>query len=238
MKRKNIFWRGVLASLIFLWPLIVVAQTGQSDTTYRIDLVGDFFTVLGNYSSTAWKIDPDSTNVYRALNTALLRASVIFEDACQSKQSYITSDSVDWDTLPSDYMGIIAVTEVDPGKPGEIGVDPEPLNDIGKMTSVNDTKPKYYCVYDHTIYFDPHNNDNDTLFVYYRAYAAKLDSDSAVSNVCKKYNELVVQWAVIEFFAGRQGTAVDRIIALADKRAAELIALLTIKPASIVPDVK
>jgi hypothetical protein len=232
--------KKLIVLLVMLLAISASAQTGQSDTTTLQDYIASFMSRSMSGYTTPWDLDPDSSNIRQAINDALLDISTnpVLEDATVSYDSIITSDTARWYALPVDFFSATWVSIADPTKNGEIGLEEIRKSEIGKKTSGGATHIKYYVVDGQRIYFDPNNVIGDTVFVYYRSFAAQLDTNEAISNVTKKYKTLAVDMAIINFFSGRSGGDVARIIANAKDRIAITAAKLGIKPESVLPDVK
>jgi len=150
----------------------------------------------------------------------------------------IVMDSSFWYALNSDFQMVNWVSYVDPSGSGELGLDSIILGDIGKNTTVGSDHPKYYTIWGRQIYFDRNNYLLDTMYVYYNAYSAQLDSLDSLSNVSKYYFNIVVDQAILFFYAGRVGAAVPQIIAEAEKRLAKEYAALGLEYKSITPDIR
>lgn len=235
-------WRYGAALIFALFFIAGSSQAadilGQADSLYRIDFTKSFYATVLNYSSTSWKIDPDSSKIEQCLNDVLLSISYRFKDACQRKDTIVTSSTL-WVDPNKDFIDMVWVSVNDPTRKGEIGLTEIAVNEIGMKTSDADTKPTYYAVWGNPpkIYFDANNGSGDTLFLYYQARANKLTADSTITNVTKKYFELAVNETIVKFFQFRDGPKVDRIVALAKDRIAEIYAELNMLPPSIKPEI-
>jgi hypothetical protein len=234
-----------MKKLILLLVLILAvgayAQTGQSDTTTLHDYMVSFLSRSMSGYTTPWDLDPDSSNIRQAINDALLDISTnpVLGDATSGRDTVvIDTPTARWYDLPEDFFELTWASMADPTKNGEIGLEEIQKKDIGKKTSGAGQHPKYYVIDGRQIYFDPNNSNADTVFIYYRPYSTTLADTDSVSNVVKKYKTLAVDMAIINFFSGRSGGDVARIIANAKDRIAITAAKLGIKPESVVPDVK
>jgi hypothetical protein len=209
---------------------------GQNDTTYSIDYISSFHARIVSYSPNLWRIDADTSEIRQAFDDAMLIVSKL-EGATERKDTVVMDSSL-WYNLPTDFQLIARVSYKDPSGVGEIGLEGILLDDIGKNTMVGTDHPRYYAVWNRQVYFDRNNYLLDTMYVYYNAYSANLASDSVISNVSKRYFNIVVDQAILLFYSGRVGTVVPQILALADKRLAEEYARLGIEYKSITPDVR
>jgi hypothetical protein len=229
---------SILILAVLTLPITLMAQ-GQSDTTILSDYIASFFSRSMSGYSTPWDLDPDSSNVKQAINDALLLIATHpqLEDATEAVDTIVT-DSSKWYNLPSDFMGETWVSIADPTKNGEIGLTAILKSDIGHKTTSEDKHPRYYAIFAKKIFLDPNNTTGDTVNIYYRPYSAKLTTDSSISNVSKKYFNLAVDLAIVDFFSGRTGADVANVLGLANGRIAAEVAALGIKPESILPNIK
>jgi len=210
--------------LLFLAMTGLAMAGGQSDTTTLNNYLDAFTARVISYTPNLYRLDSDSSEIKRAINDAMLEVSKL-PRATESVDT-IVMDSSFWYALNSDFQMVNWVSYVDPSGSGELGLDSIILGDIGKNTTVRQ------------IYFDRNNYLLDTMYVYYNAYSAQLDSLDSLSNVSKYYFNIVVDQAILFFYAGRVGAAVPQIIAEAEKRLAKEYAALGLEYKSITPDIR
>jgi hypothetical protein len=209
---------------------------GDSDSTYLSDYISSFQARVISYTPNLWRLDSDSSGIIQAINDAMKDVAK-FPRATQSKDT-IVMDSSYWYDLPSDFQSMARVSYVDPSGPGELGLDSIIFSDIGKNTTVKDSHPRFYTLWNRRIYFDRNNYNNDTTFVYYNAYAKTLNASDTLSNVSRYFFNIIVDQAILYFYAGRVGPAVPTLMAEAEKRLAAEYAKLGIKEESITPGVQ
>lgn len=225
---------------IFVVILVLAGVTnlfaGQNDTTYCVNYIASFHTRIYSYNPNLYTIDSDTSNIRQALNDAMLEVWK-FPGATEQKDTIVMDSSL-WFNLASDFGRIIRVAYIDPRGPGEVGIDSIGLNDIGNNTTPGSDHPKFYTVWNRQIYFDRNNYLADTMLIYYQAYPVKMTGDSTISNVSKRFYNIVVDQAILFFYSGRVGAAVPQITAEAEKRLAYEYARLGIKYESITPEVR
>ena len=209
---------------------------GQNDTTYSVDEISSFHTRVISYSPNLWRLDGDSSEIRQAFDDARLQVSKL-AGATERKDTVVMDSSL-WYDLSEDYQIVTRVAYNDPSGAGEIGLVRILHDDIGKNTEASTDHPEFYVVYNRQIYFDRNNYKLDDMYVYYSAYSANLASDSAISNVSKRFFNIVVDEAILLFYGGRVGAAVPQILLLANRRLDAEYGRLNIPRESITPDVR
>jgi hypothetical protein len=223
--------------LILAWTTAAIAGgAGQNDTTYGVDYLSSFHARIFSYTPNLYTLDADSSELWQSINDALLEVWK-FAGATERKDT-IAMDSSLWYALASDFGEVARVAYIDPAGAGEIGLDSIGFNDLGKNTTVGTDHPKYYTIWSREIYFDRNNYLEDTMFVYYNSYPAKITGDSTISNVSKAFHNIVVDQAILFFYSGRVGASVPQITAEAKERLAFEYAKMGIKYESITPEVR
>lgn len=220
---------------IILIPLLVgmLAMTGvtsdragRDNTTTGDDMLTQLYDEVFPTTNQPQK-SLDTTTALNLLNSAALEASV--DLYCVERDTVILMIAgTEWYNLPSDFYdvplgnpvhGVVAVA----GGTGdeEVGMKPMSLSQIGKQrpTSSSNEIPSQFLIRKFRIHVEPVNNSNDTVRVYYAAYASVLDSVQDTTNIDKPYIHYVVLKAAEKFLEGANwGTAQ----AYATKRLAEV----------------
>lgn len=226
----------ILLCLMLMVSSAYATGAGDNDTTTLTDYITSFQARIISYSPNLWRLDSDSSEIEQAIFDAMLEVSK-FPGATQRVDTTVMDSSL-WYALPSDFQSMARVAYKDPSGAGEVGVDSILFTKIGRNTVSGSDHPMYYTVWSRNIYFDRNNYLLDTMYIYYNAYPATLDSLLAISNISKYYFNIVVDEAILLFYSGRVGTAVPQIMAQADRRLAREYAKLGIARESITPDVR
>ncbi len=202
--------KKLILIMILLLAVSVFAsdRVGRPNVTTGSDMLTQLYKeVFPNYEQPQKSLD--TTTALNLFNSSTMNASKMLY--CVERDTIIIMVAgTEWYALPSDFyevpahltqFGAVAIG----GNTGEeIGMKLMSISQIGqeRPTESSNEIPSHFLINKFMIHVEPVNNSNDSVRVYYAAYANVLDSVQDTTNIDNQYIDYVVLLTAAKFLRG------------------------------------